>query len=237
MRASAVLPLLASAACGAGDISFAPGDVDAPVATAPDAPPEPDAATLPDAAPGDPGDILGSFILTYYYVAAERDYTDTGDDTTIYQPSCEPLATVPTRFADDVVIEGTGQLTDGRVFNYTGSCPCDFSPCFRFEDDQHPWGSGSGNRPLVPFRSIAVDRDILTIGAKYYVLELDGVEMPGPAGFAFVHDGCVSADDTGGQIVGDHIDFFSALRSYYLALDRDLDLGEVTIYEGGARCR
>jgi hypothetical protein len=59
--------------------------------------------------------------------------------------------------------------------------------------------------------------------------------MPGGLG-GFVHDGCVSADDTGGHILGMHIDFFSALRSYYLVLDGDLQLNDVTIYQGGARC-
>ena len=219
--------------CGAGEIAALGGDARGEPADAA----RPDAASGPDAAPGGPGPVLGSFELTYYYVAAESDYADTGDDTTLYDPTCEVLAIVPTRFAEAVVIEGTGELVDGRVFNYSGACPCAFTPCFHFEDDAHPWGSGAGGRPLLPFRSIAVDRDVLSIGARYYVLELDGVTMPGePPTGGFVHDGCVSADDTGGHIIGMHIDFFSALRSYYLALDGELQLNDVTIYQGGDRC-
>ena len=204
---------------------------DAP-AGRPDSPPR-----QPDAPPGAPGPLLGTFRLTYYYVAAESDYTDTGSDTTLYEPTCTVLAVVPTAFADAVAIEGTGELAGGQVFNYAGSCPCAFTPCFRFVDADHPWGSGAGDRPLAPFRSIAVDRSVLTIGARYYVLELDGVTMPGtPPALDFVHDGCVTADDTGGAITGMHIDFFSALRAYYISLDRELNLNDVTLYEGGADC-
>src|SRR5262249_5638487 len=129
---------------------------------------------------------------------------------------------------------GTGVLDDGRVFNYAGTCSCALSPCFDFVDAGHPWGVGAGGRALVPFRSIAVDETVLTIGARYYVAELHSVTMPGPNRFG--HDGCVSADDTGGHILGAHIDFFSALRAYYLALDGQLMLDSVTIYEGGALC-
>jgi 3D (Asp-Asp-Asp) domain-containing protein len=212
-----------------------PARADAPPGT-PDAPalPPDAAAPLPDA--GGPGAPLGSFKITYYYVADEADYGG-ADDTALYEPTCDVLAVVPAQFAHDVIIEGTGVLVDGRVFNYAGSCGCALSPCFRFVDADHPWGVGAGGRALVPFRSIAVDQTVLTIGQRYYVAELDGVLMPGAAPVGgFVHDGCVSADDTGGHILGAHIDFFSALRSYYLALDGVLGLDSVTLSDGGARC-
>jgi 3D (Asp-Asp-Asp) domain-containing protein len=241
-RASTLL--LCAAACGVGEITGVPPDfgpappdarvaaVDAPLVAIADAAPRSDAALGPDGGP------LGRFILTYYYVAAENDFIDSGPaDTTLYQPNCSELATVPAKYAHAVVIEGTGQLSDGRVFNYTGSCPCAFSPCFRFVDAAHPWGSGYGGVALEPFRSIAVDTAVLTIGHWYYVQEFDGVTMPGaaPSG-GFVHDGCLRADDTGGNIIGQHIDFFSALREYYLTLDRQLGLTHVTLYDGAGRC-
>jgi 3D (Asp-Asp-Asp) domain-containing protein len=245
----AMLVSMGASACAPGEITTfasgtdadAPGAADAPTpadarTVAPDARAAPDASTA-DGPTGGPGPLLGTFRLTYYYVAAESDYTDSGDDTTLYTPSCAVLATVPTAFADAVVIEGTGQLDGGEVFNYTGSCPCAFSPCFELVDAGHPWGTGASDRALVPFRSIAVDRSVLTIGKHYYVAELDGVTMPGePPTGGFVHDGCVSADDTGGDIIGMHIDFFSALRSYYLTLDRALALDDITLHEGGDRC-
>ncbi|MND06154.1 hypothetical protein D3C83_273680 [compost metagenome] len=61
--------------------------------------------------------------------------------------------------------------------------------------------------------------------------------MPGEAPWgAFVHDGCVSADDTGGAIIGKHIDWFVAQKSGYSTLDAKLGLTEVTVHQGGALC-
>jgi 3D (Asp-Asp-Asp) domain-containing protein len=221
---------------GGGDAALLPDGPRADAALASDAPAVPDGPiTTPDSGvnPGDPGPLLGAYKLTYYYVTDEADYSG-DDDTNLYMPGCDLLSVVPAAFSRSVAIEGTGRLDDGRVINYTGSCNCPTSPCYKAVDAAHPWGSGAGNRALKPFRSVAIDRDVLTIGRKYYVEELDGVTMPGPDGF--VHDGCVSADDTGGGIDGKHIDFFSALKEYYRTLDGQLRLSTVTLHEGGARC-
>jgi 3D (Asp-Asp-Asp) domain-containing protein len=193
-------------------------------------------ASLPDAGAFPPGPSLGAFKLTYYYVAEESMYTGE-DDTGLYDVDCDLLAMVPAAFARAVAIEGTGKLDDGRVFNYSGSCSCPTSPCYHFVDEDHPWGSGAGGRALVPFRSVAVDRDVLVIGRRYWVKELDGVRMPGegPLG-GWIHDGCVSADDTGGSIDDAHIDFFAALRGWYLEIAGVVRRNEVTLHEGGERC-
>lgn len=238
-----VLILVGCAGC-VGEITngFAGSAADAPPTVTPDAPPltaDGSVVVVPDAPPGMPGPPLGDFKLTYYYVTEESNWVGDGgiDDTALYDLQCNLLAMVPAGFARSLAIEGTGQLTDGRVLNYSGACSCATSPCYHFVDEDHPWGSGAGDRPLVPFRSVAVDRAVLTIGQWYWVAELDGILMPGtpPVG-GFVHDGCVSADDTGGGVDGQHIDFFSALRRYYLALDGELGLDTVTLYEGGGRC-
>ena len=222
-------PLLLCAAGCAADITGEASLPDAKPAHTPDAAiPQPDAPP-PDAGPGPP---LGSFDLTYYWVSLESDYGGAAD-TTIYDRSCGGLATVPSAFADSLVLEGTGRLADGRTLNYDGSCPCAFSPCFVVLDAQHPWGTGSGGRALVPFRSIAVDTDVLVIGKHYWIRELAGVLMPG---LGFIHDGCVTADDTGGGINGRHVDFFAALREYYLHLDGELGLTHVTLHDGGTLC-
>ena len=78
---------------------------------------------------------------------------------------------------------------------------------------------------------------MIAIGASVYVPELDGKTMPGSAPWgAFVHDGCLQADDVGGGINGSHIDFFAALKVHYQSLDAALGLTSVTVHEGGARC-
>ena len=193
----------------------------------------PDAAsTAPDAA--EPGTSLGTFQLTYYWVAYEGDF-DGAVDTTLYTEGCDSLATVRGDFADALDIEGTGRLEDGRLINVDGACGCPRSPCYREADSDHPWGYGVQNRALVPFRSVAVDPDVIAYGTGLYLPALDGVAMPEPDA-ALVHDGCVVAADTGGGIVGAHVDFFVGLRDAYLALDGELALDELEVLDGGARC-
>ncbi|HUQ04001.1 MAG TPA: 3D domain-containing protein [Kofleriaceae bacterium] len=220
--ATAVIVLLA--ACGGGTT----GDtVDGGVAD--------DAVGL-DAPRPEAGPSLGSFQLTYYWVASEEDYPGTASEE-LYDASCDVLETVTPGFADAIDLEGTGRLIDGRLLNVAGTCGCPRSPCFVEAGAMYPWGIGVQNRPLVPFRSIAVDRDVIAYGTALYVPELDGELVPGDAPWGdFVHDGCVLAADTGGGIVDLHIDWFVGLRAAYRTLDLRLGLDAVTVHEGGARC-
>ncbi len=181
----------------------------------------------------DPGPAIGSFQMTYYWLASQSDHGGAATET-LYDPDCNALATVSPAFADALTLEGTGRLIDGRVLNYWNTCGCPNSPCFFEVDDDHPWGYGVQNRALQPFRSLAVDTDIIGIGDWVYVAELDGVTMPGNQGF--VHDGCMVADDIGGGINGQHIDFFVGLRDHYLSLDGTLGLTHVTVHAPGDRC-
>lgn len=189
-----------------------------------------------DASLPPPGPSLGSFKLTYYWVTTETEHTGT-KSTKLYDPACKVLATVSAGFASALKLEGTGRLDDGRLLNYDGPCACPLTPCYFEADAQHPWGYGVQNRALAPFRSIAVDKSVIAIGTPIYVAELDGVTMPGDASYgAFVHDGCVTADDVGGGINGAHIDFFAALKAHYQSLNAALGLSSVTLHGGGARC-
>jgi 3D (Asp-Asp-Asp) domain-containing protein len=223
MRATGLALLLVTTACGG-----------AGAGEAPDAEIEPDARARPE-----PGPSLGEFRLTYYWVTDEDEFT--GDaDTPIYDDDdgvCDVLGTVPAEFADSLDLEGTGRLADGRVINVDGACACPRSPCFVEVDAEHPWGYGVQNRALEPYRTFAVDRDVIEYGTTLYVPDLDGVMVPGDAPWGdFVHDGCVLAGDTGGGIVDMHVDWFVALRASYLDLDGRLDLDMVTVHDGGARC-
>src|SRR4051812_204698 len=128
MRCAAALVLLTATATACGGATDATG---------------PDAAidAAVDAARPPAGDVRGTFQLTYYWVTAEADFAAT-PTTTLYAPSCAPLAAVRASFADSLDIEGTGRLTDGRLINVTGACGCDRSPCYAETDADHPWGIG-----------------------------------------------------------------------------------------------
>jgi 3D (Asp-Asp-Asp) domain-containing protein len=191
---------------------------------------------MPPPATGEPGAVIGSFQLTYYWITDEGSFAG-ADTTRLFDESCHELTKVPAGFASAIKLEGTGRLTDGRVLNYEGSCGCPTSPCYFEVDADHPWGVGVQNRALVPFRSIAVDKSVIAYGSKVYIEALDGVTMPGEAPWGgFVHDGCVSADDTGSAIIGKHIDFFSARKADYLSLNAVLGVSNVTVRAGGERC-
>ncbi len=224
MRAATVMILLALVACGGRDPEGG----------------EPDGGVADDAgidAPRPPvGPSLGTFQLTYYWVAAEEDYPGIASEN-LYASSCAILDTVTPGFADAIDLEGTGRLLDGRLLNVAGSCGCPRSPCFVEAGVMYPWGIGVQNRPLVPYRSIAVDRDVIPYGTKLWVAELDGEAVPGEAPWGdFVHDGCVLAADTGGGIMDLHIDWFVGLRASYRTLDQRLGLEDVTVHMGGERC-
>lgn len=211
-----------------------PGDPMSVDAGAPyaDAALEPDAGS--SAAPGEP---IASFYMTYYWVTTEEEFTGAPDTDVHASAGCTVLTTVGADFFASMRLEGTGRLRDGTLLNYDGACACSTSPCFTVLGDEHPWGSGAGRRALEPFRSIAVDRDVVALGSGLYILELDGMLMPGdPPWGGYVHDGCVIAADTGGGIDGMQIDLFSGLRNYYLILDSMIDQAEISLYDGGRRC-
>lgn len=183
-----------------------------------------------------PGPLIGNFAISYYWVTTEEEFTGV-KNTNLYDTGCKILATVSATFAASLASIGTGRLSDGRVLNYAGSCSCPTSPCYLEADAQHPWGYGVSNAALVPFRTLAVQKAEIPYGTALYVPTLVGVTMPGaPPWGGFVHDGCLSADDTGSSIQALHADWFVALKTHYAMLDATLDLAPTAVYDGGSLC-
>ena len=181
------------------------------------------------------GKPMGRFKLTYYWMPAE---TGGPRKVQLYNKWCRPVARVSRGFERRLRLEGGGRLHDGRVLTYSGRCGCAHSPCFRVARRGHSWGTGVHERPLSPFRSVAVDPAHVSIGSVLYIPELDGLTMPGRSPYGgFVHDGCVVADDQGGGVRGRQLDLFTARKSHYSALDRRHRLKKVTVFRGGERCR
>ena len=123
----------------------------------------------------------------------------------IYSKEGWYFAHVLEKFARDLRLEGSGVMADGRVVNTTGGCKFGYGTCFEALDPvAYPYGRGSGTRPLIPYKSVAVDQRIIPIGEPLYIPEFDGMVLPDGS----VHDGCVRADDTGGGIIRRKMDFF-----------------------------
>lgn len=185
-----------------------------------------------DAPPRPPAGLArGTFALTYYWVESQP--PDDPREVTLYTQDCTEVARCSTPFASALRLAGTAKLADGRLVGIDGDCPCKKSPCVRVLPATQPWGCGVDDRPLVPFRSVAVDRTRIPIGTTLYIEELDGVRLPGSPG---VHDGCVVADDTGDRITGARLDWFIGVPASYVVLDARLHLTSVTVHDGGARC-
>jgi len=178
------------------------------------------------------GALRGMFELTYYWVPVEDDLPGPAV-ARVYDRACKSLAKVSAKFAHQIAIDGVGKLADGRMLGVDGECKCPRSPCFHVVDA--PWGLGAANRALVPFRSLAVDRALVDVGTPLWIEQLDGIELPGY--FATSHDGCVVADDVGGNVTGHQVDWFVARQPYYLELDAELHTKQVAVYDAGDRCR
>jgi 3D (Asp-Asp-Asp) domain-containing protein len=152
------------------------------------------------------------FALRFYWLTEEASFEDpiarkfgNPDAITLFTPQGYYLTAVPERFAWNLRLEGSGLMEDGRVINYTGPCRYGYGTCFEQMDvREYPFGRGAGNRPLIPFKSVAVDPRIVPIGEPIYIKEFDGMILPDGS----IHDGCVRADDTGGGIKKRKMDFF-----------------------------
>lgn len=144
------------------------------------------------------------FKMTFYWMAVERP-SRSAQTVDVYTTGGNLLGNFDPDFVSALRMEGSGWLADGRVVNYAGRCRYGIGVCFDQLDHRvYPYGRGAFNRPLVPFRSVAVDRRLVAIGETLYLPELDGVQLPDGS----FHDGCVRADDVGGKIRRRMMDFF-----------------------------
>jgi 3D (Asp-Asp-Asp) domain-containing protein len=183
-----------------------------------------------------PGKKLGRFRFTFYWVVSQEEDPAEPAVRVLRDAQCQRIARVGKRFAGRLELEGTGVLNDGRILNADGHCRCG-GPCYKVAAPDVRWGLGILNRPLSPFRSVAVDRRLVEVGHWLYVPELVGKMMPGAAPWGgFVHDGCVLTDDIGGGIRGRHVDFFAGRRSFYQSLSAQQILKRVTVHDGSAHC-
>jgi 3D (Asp-Asp-Asp) domain-containing protein len=194
----------------------APAATAAPQNSATSAAPEAskDDSVLPDKLPrigkvkecsGYPLSPREGFRLTFYWLAYESEYAAEPYDTAIYTRAGHYIGSFPSAFVYELKLEGSGVLKDGRVLNYDGDCNYGIGTCFRtLSLAEHPLGAGAQGRRLEPFRSIAVDPRFIPIGTPIYVPELVGIMMPDGTR----HDGCLRADDTGGAIKQQKMDFF-----------------------------
>jgi 3D (Asp-Asp-Asp) domain-containing protein len=113
----------------------------------------------------------------------------------------EYIASVSRTFKHHLDIEGSGRLHGGQVVNVGGTY--DGERCW-LEPTKAPYGLGEDGNGLIPYRSLAVDPNVVKLGTILYLPALDGIRLPSGE----VHDGFVIAHDTGSAIIGYRIDVF-----------------------------
>ncbi|HEU0037598.1 MAG TPA: 3D domain-containing protein [Kofleriaceae bacterium] len=187
--------------------------------------------------------------LRFYWLTQEADYQETQGVNVprggacalpankwveIYTREGFFIGRVQEKFACSLKLEGSGLMMDDRVINYTGKCPFGYGTCFETLDpEEHPFGRGAGTRPLIPFKSVAVDSRHIQIGEPIYVPEFDGLVLPDGS----IHDGCVRADDTGGGIKKRKMDFFVVTYgNFRFLLDQLLGVTWITPHIEAPRC-
>ena len=147
------------------------------------------------------------------------------------------LALVSQDFADTLVLEGTGQLLDGRILNLKNECPA--APTgwcyFEVDGDLAPYGLGSSGA-LEPFRSVAMDEGLGLMGQRLYAPALDGLALPSAEFVGPVHDGCLVVRDTGWSLGANHVDLYVYLEAYHVPLDAALDTGAFPLFSDSPLC-
>lgn len=107
---------------------------------------------------------------------------------------------------------------DDTTYNYAGTASSNSVDCgsyynyntsrTKFRVANGHYGDGVRGYKLVPFRTIAVDPDVIPYGSVVYIPSAKGRVITLSSGEQVVHDGYFFAGDTGGAIEDNHIDVY-----------------------------
>jgi 3D (Asp-Asp-Asp) domain-containing protein len=189
------------------------------------------------------GKVLGTFKNTYYDFPSEGDFD--GDQVSLMNGSCKPIASVPRAFYESVCVQGSGTLKAGGTVSFAKrDCSCAAECprtgqhiCFDLLDKQQfPWGRGATGRGITPLVTVAVDSTIIPLGTSLYIPEYDGVARDSSG--KNVHDGCFLAEDRGLAVKGEHVDIFTGHRETTQLWNRLVPSNRgVTVVLDSPRCK
>jgi len=201
--------------------------------------------------------LAGTYLITHYWIADEEAFTCLPGDTVriATAATAEGAAfskAVCTEFAESACLEGTGRVRDPSsnewvyINLFLGSeetASNDDNPChgnvgyavfMNITAMDAPWGLGSNDNPLIPWRSAAIND--IPFGTCIYVEELDGKLLPDGT----AHDGCMRVDDESWSFGSKQIDFMAGLETDYetmMTAGWPNDPDQVTIYRNSSRCQ
>lgn len=78
----------------------------------------------------------------------------------------------------------------------------------RFKVSKGLYGEGASGFFLAPYRTIAIDKKVISIGSVIYIPAARGITVTLPSGATAIHDGYFFAVDTGSAIKDSHVDVF-----------------------------
>ncbi len=147
---------------------------------------------------------VGDLKPTFYWVALE---TRDGQprNNALMDVNGRVIANVSSKFLKELRMEGTGRMLDGRIINF--HVRVDNQIRWRFCPPSAPYGYGLEDYILKPFRSVAVDPEVIPIPSRVYIPAAKGTKLPDGT----IHDGFFEAIDIGQAIQNHRIDMFTAM--------------------------
>jgi len=189
------------------------------------------------------GKVLGTFKNTYYDFPSEGDFE--GEQLSLMNGQCKPIASVPRTFYESVCVQGSGTLKSGGTVSFAKrDCSCAAECprtgqhiCFDLLDKQQfPWGRGATGKGITPLVTVAVDSTIIPLGTPLYIPEYDGLARDNSN--TTKHDGCFMAEDRGLAVKGQHVDVFTGYREITQLWNRLVPSNRgVTVVVNSPRCK
>lgn len=199
--------------------------VPAPAATVP-----PTAVEHPSPTPTELGVVSALELWASYYrvhlaVAAESGVLLLGMDGQALGPTLSEQDWCDAALEGTVSVEYAGTQTVYNFADCAGPVQADCGQFYpgltteileamsqtRFLVCEAPYGYGVNGLYLVPYRTVAVDSELIPYGTLLYIPAARGVEVALPSGERVSHDGYFYAGDTGGAITGNHSDVFAGV--------------------------
>lgn len=156
---------------------------------------------------------IGDLKPTFYWVALEGNDGQARDNP-LKDMDGHVLAHVSTKFLAGLKMEGTGKFLDGRVINYHGRINGEIR--WRWCPPSAPYGYGLEDYVLKPFKSVAVDPQVVPIPSKIYIPAAVGARLPDGS----LHDGYFEAIDIGAAIQNKRIDMFTSYGDQSIVFSR-----------------
>ncbi|MSP26804.1 MAG: hypothetical protein EXR75_17015 [Myxococcales bacterium] len=184
----------------------------------------------------------GLFRNTYYYFPEEPSFPEAGETRQLFDSACRPIRTVSQDFHDRLCVQGSGRLASNATVSFAKrDCECAAACprtgqriCYELLDARRfPHGRGAAGRAITPFRTVAVDSEVIPLGAAVYIPDYHGLRDP----HGKPHDGCFVAEDRGHRVRGRHVDVFVGAAASVEAWNRAVPSNRgVRVLVDASRC-